>query len=85
MILATPAQGADGAFTLPDGTMMCLTDAGSVIYRDGTVFTLDTWLTEHNIELYAGPNLIRDASTSGKVMIGGSRSGAGFMPIIVCL
>ena len=85
VILVTVAQGADGAFTLPDGTMMCLTDAGSVVYKDGAVSILEDWLAEYNIEPHPGANMLRDASTSGKVMVGGSRSGGGFMPIIVCL
>ncbi len=85
VILATPAQGTAGSFSLPDGTIVSINDDGSLFYKDGEASTLDAWLAERNIEPFPGFNLMRDASTSGKVMVGGSRSGGGFQPIVVSL
>ena len=85
VILATIAQGTDGSFSLPDGTIVSINDDGSIFYRDGNASTFGDWLSEHNIEPHPGFNLLRDASTSGKVMVGGSRSGGGFQPIVVSL
>jgi hypothetical protein len=76
-----------GAFNLPDGTIVYITESESTyFYQNGVSVSMDDWLIEkHNFDLPLENVFIRDASESGKVMAGYRTEGAFAQPVLISL
>ncbi len=92
--VATIAPGSRGAFTMPDGAIMCTVlgasrPSGSVVYLDGKVYSLNDWLAnEHNSDINTTPLFaftLRDASATGKIMVGYYVYAEQYVPVFISL